>query len=266
MDGLQLAQVLADLSSLQEAQEAAAARNLVTANKRPEASMTTPPPSTSAPAHASASTTTHTDASGMLAPPRRPASMVRSESSEAIAARSSAAPYASGIFHHRRMLTSPPLSRCSSATPSIPGTPRREPEVRSRCFRGSSCCASSLEAAAILLLRWHDVAELTAASHTQQHDEHDKAATIMALYSLRAKLNNPDNAALSKARDKVAAIAERQRLQEQQQTQQQTHAHSHSAAASPTSATHGGPGIAQNLWASRRSGELISPRAGGSGD
>jgi hypothetical protein len=241
--------------------------------------------------------------------------MVRSESSEAIAARSSAAPYASGIFHHRRMLTSPPLSRCSSATPSIPGTPRREPEVRSRCFRGSSsssssrsssggggssnsdrssvgsqddavdddsatptiaaavaaltaacCCASSLEAAAILLLRWHDVAELTAASHTQQHDEHDKAATIMALYSLRAKLNNPDNAALSKARDKVAAIAERQRLQEQQQTQQQTHAHSHSAAASPTSATHGGPGIAQNLWASRRSGELISPRAGGSGD
>jgi hypothetical protein len=227
MDALQLAQVLADLSSLAEAQEAAAAKNLVNSNKKHEtehvAARPPPPPSTSAPA-------THSEVHGMLAPPKRPAAMVRSESSEGISART-ASPYASSLFHHRRMFTSPPMSRCSSATPSIPGTPRREPE----------------------------------------HDEHDKAAMIMALYSLRAKLNNPDNTALNKARDKIAAIAEGQRLQEQiqhqhqHQHQQQNHQHQQHG----QSAHHGQqhhPARTQNIWASRLGGEQISPRAGGSGD
>jgi hypothetical protein len=276
MDALQLAQVLADLSSLAEAQEAAAAKNLVNSNKKHEtehvAARPPPPPSTSAPA-------THSEVHGMLAPPKRPAAMVRSESSEGISART-ASPYASSLFHHRRMFTSPPMSRCSSATPSIPGTPRREPEVRlleeddeEEDKRGHAAATPNRYWAsqeAVVLLRRHDMMALTGV-HAVKHDEHDKAAMIMALYSLRAKLNNPDNTALNKARDKIAAIAEGQRLQEQiqhqhqHQHQQQNHQHQQHG----QSAHHGQqhhPARTQNIWASRLGGEQISPRAGGSGD
>jgi hypothetical protein len=174
MEGIQMAQMLADLSDINAA-EARAAKALVNANKHLTSEPSSP---TGIPTiHEMHQVTGATHSDSHLAPPKRPVDMVRSESSDGRTGRNGS-PHSYPIFHHRRMLTSPPMSRCASATPSIPGTPRRELE----------------------------------------DDDADKAATIMRLYEIRAKLRqHHDNDALSRAREKIAALAEKQRLHQQQQ-------------------------------------------------
>ncbi|KAK0731253.1 hypothetical protein B0H67DRAFT_478506 [Lasiosphaeris hirsuta] len=111
MESIQLAQMLADLSDLNAAQEAHAAVALVNANKSLDA--------TSAP-HSLADPSKHLD-SAPVRPGQRHHQRVNSTSS--IISRT-ASPAKFDKFG-RRILT-PPLSRTNSAQGSIPGTPRRE--------------------------------------------------------------------------------------------------------------------------------------------
>ncbi|KAI1203051.1 hypothetical protein F5X97DRAFT_284725 [Nemania serpens] len=72
-------------------------------------------------------------------------------------------------------LFSPPLSRTNSATPwSIPGTPRGE---------------------------------------TTSDSDVDRASTLLSLYEIRAKLKEQDNSSLMKAREKINALAAKQKYQ-----------------------------------------------------
>ncbi|KAI1122613.1 hypothetical protein F5Y10DRAFT_253768 [Nemania abortiva] len=74
----------------------------------------------------------------------------------------------------RRGLFSPPLSRTNSATPlTVPGTPRNE--------------------------------------HASDSDV-DRASTLLSLYEIRAKLREQDNSSLEKAREKINALAAKQRM------------------------------------------------------
>jgi hypothetical protein len=47
----------------------------------------------------------------------------------------------------------------------------------------------------------------------QPEGDIDRAATLMALYDIRAKLKQQDNTSLAKAREKIAALAARQQAQ-----------------------------------------------------
>ncbi|KAK3341196.1 hypothetical protein B0T25DRAFT_573601 [Lasiosphaeria hispida] len=111
MESIQLAQMLADLSDLNAAQEANAAIALVNANKSLEAT---------AAAHTAADPSKSLD-SAPVRPGQRHHQRVGSTSS--IISRT-ASPAKFDKFG-RRILT-PPLSRTNSAQGSIPGTPRRE--------------------------------------------------------------------------------------------------------------------------------------------
>jgi len=110
MESIQLAQMLADLSDLNAAQESQAALNLVNANKSSPA--TSPPAPTSDPS-----------SSKTLEPPIRPdpRHLQRMGSSTSIMSRA-ASPAKFDKFG-RRILT-PPMSRTNSTQGSIPGTPR----------------------------------------------------------------------------------------------------------------------------------------------
>ncbi|KAH6691742.1 hypothetical protein F5X68DRAFT_202501 [Plectosphaerella plurivora] len=71
----------------------------------------------------------------------------------------------------RRILMSPPLTRTNSAQASGAATPRRDSELE---------------------------------------DDLDRASTLMALYEIRAKLKQQDNSSLIKAREKITELAARQ--------------------------------------------------------
>ncbi|KAI1172429.1 hypothetical protein F4777DRAFT_581922 [Nemania sp. FL0916] len=81
----------------------------------------------------------------------------------------------SRVSNKDRRLLSPPLSRTNSATPSsVPGTPRGEQATDS------------------------DV---------------DRASSLLSLYEIRAKLRQQDNSSLIKAREKINALAAKQKHQ-----------------------------------------------------
>ncbi|KAI0107472.1 hypothetical protein GGR51DRAFT_515607 [Nemania sp. FL0031] len=138
MEALQLAQMLADLNDLQAAQDQAASKSLVSANK----------------------TLDPQDASKTQAHHQRSATEGRITSPPAVG---------------RRSLFSPPLSRTNSATPlTVPGTPRGE--------------------------------------HATDSDV-ERASTLLSLYEIRAKLKEQDNSSLQKAREKINALAAKQKHQ-----------------------------------------------------
>jgi len=116
MESIQLAQMLADLSDLNAAQEAQAAVALVNANK--SLSLATP---------ASAPTSATEPLKAPTEPPVRPGQRhhQRMGSTSAIISRT-ASPAKFDKFA-RRILT-PPMSRTNSTQGSIPGTPRAELE------------------------------------------------------------------------------------------------------------------------------------------
>lgn len=76
----------------------------------------------------------------------------------------------------RRILINSPGSRSGSATNSVPGTPRR--------------------------------------GDSDFEDEAERAATLIALYDIRAKLKQQDNSSLIKAREKINSIAAKQQAQQ----------------------------------------------------
>ncbi|TQV99825.1 hypothetical protein V2A60_005256 [Cordyceps javanica] len=155
MESLQLSQVLADLSNLGAAEPQAAAA-IVNANVpivRPDL--------------AGESSTSHPHQQQQQ--PRPPA-MRRHWSTEQ-----------SGLpkfdkLGRRILISSPNLSRPSSNTNSIPGTPRG----------GGS-----------------DV-----------DDDLERASTLMALYEIRSKIKQQDNSSLIKAREKINALAAKQQAQQ----------------------------------------------------
>ncbi|KAL9947055.1 hypothetical protein D7B24_002086 [Verticillium nonalfalfae] len=127
MESLQMAQMLADLSSLNAAEPNAAAA-LVTANK----------------AIQKVEQDRHS-----LAAPRRPSDdLRRAQSAQAIPRTNtgSASPSAgTGPARHdkfgRRILMSPPLTRTNSAQGSVPGTPRRDSDPEDDLDRASTLMA-----------------------------------------------------------------------------------------------------------------------------
>ncbi|KAK8141968.1 hypothetical protein G3M48_009548 [Beauveria asiatica] len=152
MESLQLSQVLADLSNLGAAEPQAAAA-IVNANipiVRSESANESP---TSQPQQQ-----------------QRPPAMRRHWSTEQ-----------AGLpkfdkLGRRILISSPNMSRPSSNTNSIPGTPRG----------GGS-----------------DV-----------DDDLERASTLMALYDIRAKIKQQDNSSLLKAREKINALAAKQQAQQ----------------------------------------------------
>ncbi|KAM3435530.1 hypothetical protein MY1884_003704 [Beauveria asiatica] len=152
MESLQLSQVLADLSNLGAAEPQAAAA-IVNANipiVRSESANESP---TSQPQQQ-----------------QRPSAMRRHWSTEQ-----------AGLpkfdkLGRRILISSPNMSRPSSNTNSIPGTPRG----------GGS-----------------DV-----------DDDLERASTLMALYDIRAKIKQQDNSSLLKAREKINALAAKQQAQQ----------------------------------------------------
>ncbi|OAQ99521.1 hypothetical protein LLEC1_05929 [Akanthomyces lecanii] len=154
MESLQLSQVLADLSNLGAAEPQAAAA-IVNANvpivrtDLANAAPTSQPPQQQQ---------------------QRPPAMRRHWSTEQ-----------PGLpkfdkLGRRILISSPNLSRPSSNTNSIPGTPRG----------GSS-----------------DV-----------DDDLERASTLMALYDIRAKIKQQDNSSLLRAREKINALAAKQQAQQ----------------------------------------------------
>lgn len=118
MESIQLAQMLADLSDLNTAQEAQAAVALVNANKAAALSGPTSSP-------AAASDPTKTSSTGVDQAPVRPGQRhhQRVGSTSSIISRT-ASPAKFDRFG-RRIMT-PPMTRTNSSQGSIPGTPRRE--------------------------------------------------------------------------------------------------------------------------------------------
>ncbi|EGX93934.1 hypothetical protein CCM_02205 [Cordyceps militaris CM01] len=173
MESLQLSQVLADLSNLGAAEPQAAAA-IVNANVpivRPES--------------ANESSTSHPQQQQ----PRPPA-MRRHWSTEP------------GLpkfdkLGRRILISSPNLSRPSSNTNSIPGTPRG----------GGSDASPTIPRACRLFA--HAAQEMR-----QVDDDLERASTLMALYDIRAKIKQQDNSSLIKAREKINALAAKQQAQQ----------------------------------------------------
>ncbi|ROT36880.1 hypothetical protein SODALDRAFT_361706 [Sodiomyces alkalinus F11] len=185
METLQLAQMLADLSSLNAAEPDAAAA-LVTANKTIE--KTEKQHQTQFPTdqqqqqqyqHSLAARHLSDDPS-RISPPSQGHSRHHS--------RSGTGHNTPALFDKfgRRILTSPPLTRTNSSPGSGSGTPRR----------GS------------------DVEEPPAAAGS---GDVDRASTLMTLYEIRTKLKQQDNRSLVKAREKIAELAARQQAQAQKE-------------------------------------------------
>ncbi|KAK2020272.1 hypothetical protein LZ32DRAFT_652800 [Colletotrichum eremochloae] len=187
MESLQLAQMLADLSSLNAAEPNAAAA-LVTANKAIEAVERA-----------------GTNPAGAELAKRPTDELRRAHSSQnPRLGTGSASPVRIDKFGRRIMMSPPVLSRSNSAQgSSIPGTPKRESEVGGAVpplmhqSRHSSIGQSAYMMAA-----------------EQGEDDLDRASTLMALYEIRAKLKQQDNSSLMKAREKIADLAARQHQQQ----------------------------------------------------
>ncbi|KAF6838475.1 hypothetical protein CMUS01_04655 [Colletotrichum musicola] len=180
MESLQLAQMLADLSSLNTTEPNAAAA-LVTANKAIDTvEKNVVPP----------------------AAPRRPTDELRRAHTSHTsrpgtgAGTGAASPARVDKFGRRMMMSPPVLSRSNSAQGSVPGTPRGISDVRNPAPQVTRTGAHVAE--------------------PQGEDDLDRASTLMALYEIRAKLKQQDNSSLMKAREKIADLASRQ--QQQQQT------------------------------------------------
>ena len=110
----------------------------------------------------------------------------------------------------RRILT-PPMTRANSTQGSIPGTPRREAEVRRHreCFGGPQIFP-------------HLGSVLT--SDPEQLDEDiDKATSLMALYDIRMKVKEQDNTSLLKLREKIAALQARQQAEKKEGSSEGRH-------------------------------------------
>ncbi|GJC84115.1 hypothetical protein ColLi_06953 [Colletotrichum liriopes] len=189
MESLQLAQMLADLSSL-NATEPNAAAALVTANK----AIATVEKAGTNPA-----------AAGL---PKRPTDELRRAHSSQTSrpGTGTASPARVDKFGRRIMMSPPVMSRSNSAQGSIPGTPKRDSEVRG--------------AAQLLLPQQQQQQQLGTGQRAymtvveQGEDDLDRASTLMALYEIRAKLKQQDNSSLMKAREKIADLAARQQQQQ----------------------------------------------------
>ncbi|KAL8304079.1 hypothetical protein RB597_004606 [Gaeumannomyces tritici] len=197
MESIQLAQMLADLSDLDAAQEAAAALALVNANKGLQATAAIPD-----------------HVRSTLKPPADGRHHHRVNSSSASAGRT-ASP-ASRFDHFGRRILTPPMTRSSSSHGSLPGTPRRESEVREATrtphpgpHRASS---DSFGNHGPDWKRWL-MRRCFWLPSVQNEDEVDRASTLMSLYEIRAKIKQQDNSSLMRAREKVQALAARQQAQ-----------------------------------------------------
>ncbi|KAL2883604.1 hypothetical protein SGCOL_000746 [Colletotrichum sp. CLE4] len=182
MESLQLAQMLADLSSL-NATEPNAAAALVTANK----AIQTVEKTSANPA-----------AAGL---PKRPTDELRRvhthSSQTSRTGTGTASPARVDKFGRRIMMSPPALSRSNSAQGSIPGTPKRESDVRSTTSQHQQQQLGTGQRAYMM-------------GAEQVEDDMDRASTLMALYEIRAKLKQQDNSSLMKAREKIADLAARQ--------------------------------------------------------
>ncbi|KAF4782453.1 hypothetical protein HER10_EVM0012467 [Colletotrichum scovillei] len=105
-------------------------------------------------------------------------------------------------FGRRIMMSPPALSRSNSAQGSIPGTPKRDSDVR------STTTTTLQQHQQQPLLGTGQRAYMT--GDEQAEDDMDRASTLMALYEIRAKLKQQDNSSLMKAREKIADLAARQ--------------------------------------------------------
>ncbi|OHE98949.1 hypothetical protein CORC01_05845 [Colletotrichum orchidophilum] len=177
MESLQLAQMLADLSSL-NATEPHAAAALVTANKAIQ-------------------TVEKTNANPAAGLPKRPTDELRRvhSSQTSRTGTGTASPARVDKFGRRIMMSPPVLSRSNSAQGSIPGTPKRDSDVRSTTLQHLQ--PGTGQTAYIM-------------GTEQAEDDMDRASTLMALYEIRAKLKQQDNSSLMKAREKIADLAARQ--------------------------------------------------------
>lgn len=92
-----------------------------------------------------------------------------------------------------RPLTTPPMTRTHSNHGSVPGTPRRESEVRFH-FR---CVVPSED--------W----VTNSFTKLQPEDDVDRAHSLMALYEIRTKLKQQDTTSIDKLRDKITALQSR---------------------------------------------------------
>ncbi|EJT81521.1 hypothetical protein GGTG_01499 [Gaeumannomyces tritici R3-111a-1] len=119
MESIQLAQMLADLSDLDAAQEAAAALALVNANKGLQATAAIPD---------------HVRSTLKLPADGRHHHRVNSSSASA----GRTASPASRFDHFGRRILTPPMTRSSSSHGSLPGTPRRESENEEEVDRAST--------------------------------------------------------------------------------------------------------------------------------
>ncbi|KAJ0313708.1 hypothetical protein COL5a_003369 [Colletotrichum fioriniae] len=189
MESLQLAQMLADLSSLNAAEPNAAAA-LVTANK----AIQTVEKTNANPA-----------APGL---PRRPTDELRRvhthSSQTSRTGTGTASPARVDKFGRRIMMSPPALSRSNSAQGSIPGTPKRDSDVRSTTTTTLQHQPQPLGTGQRAYVMGAEQAE----------DDMDRASTLMALYEIRAKLKQQDNSSLMKAREKIADLAARQQQQQ----------------------------------------------------
>ncbi|KAM3512289.1 hypothetical protein MY11210_004073 [Beauveria gryllotalpidicola] len=156
MESLQLSQVLADLSNLgaAEPQAAAAIINANVPNVRSESANESP------------------TSQSQQQPPQqqRPPAIRRNWSTEQ-----------AGLpkfdkLGRRILISSPNISRPSSNTNSIPGTPR--------------------------------------GNGSDVDDDLERASTLMALYDIRAKIKQQDNSSLLKAREKINALAAKQQARQ----------------------------------------------------
>ncbi|KAK3382329.1 hypothetical protein B0T24DRAFT_587095 [Lasiosphaeria ovina] len=211
MESIQLAQMLADLSDLNTAQEAQAAVALVNANKAAALSGPTSSP-------AAASDPTKTSSTGVDQAPVRPGQRhhQRVGSTSSIISRT-ASPAKFDRFG-RRIMT-PPMTRTNSSQGSIPGTPRREAaEVSSSAqsrARSTDTCTYTFTryyhtpiASALLDHICHPLEQhvLKSAWTKQPEDDVDRANSLMALYDIRNKLKEQDNTSLNKLREKILAL------------------------------------------------------------
>ncbi|KAK3986662.1 hypothetical protein QBC44DRAFT_133680 [Cladorrhinum sp. PSN332] len=177
MESIQLAQMLADLSDLNAAQDSQAAVGLVTANKTLNIPTPTTPATPSEPAQPSDS---------LHRPPIRPGQRNHTRTGSAGSIGSGTSSFISGTTspakfdkYGRRVLT-PPNTRTNSTYGSIPGTPR----------------------------------STTGTEMSSHEDDVDRAGSLMALYEIRAKLKDQDNRSLLKLREKISALQAQRALQD----------------------------------------------------
>jgi hypothetical protein len=209
MESIQLAQMLADLSDLNAAQESQAAVALVNANKTLPTSSPADSarPSEQAPARPTLRHHKRTGSGGSAASP----------GSSFMSRTASPAKFDK---LGRRILT-PPNTRTNSSYGSIPGTPQRETEVSRKppfttttitTYPGNTTIPVTYPLSIPLLSTNPSHGHILNVTQTQQTDDDvDRANSLMSLYEIRAKLKDQDNnRSLSKLREKIAALHAKQ--------------------------------------------------------